>query len=399
MKKERKENAMKEITILGSTGSIGTQSLEVIKENEGFRAFALSAHSNIKLLEEQIRKFAPRFACVTDEAKANELKIKVADTDTKILSGEDGLTEIASKDKADTVITAIVGVAGLKPTMAALENTKRIGLANKETLVTAGDIVMAKAKKTGCEIIPVDSEHSAIFQSLESRANKQDYETEVKKILLTCSGGPFFGKSREELKNVTAKDALKHPNWDMGAKITIDSASLMNKGLEVLEAMHLFDVPLSKIEVLVHRQSIVHSMVEFSDNAVISQMGAPDMKLPIQYAITYPKRLKMTGNELDLTKKPLTFEKPDTDTFGCLKLAYNAGRAGGTMPAVLNGANEAAVALFLNGEIGFLDIERLVGGAMEEYSVKDADSIDAILEADLWAREYVSRNLHKLLKK
>ncbi len=293
---------MKEITILGSTGSIGTQSLEVIEEQKGFHAFALSAHSNIELLEKQIRKFSPRFACVTDEEKAKELKIKVADTDTKILSGESGLVEIAGKPDADTVITAIVGVAGLKPTMAALNSAKRIGLANKETLVTAGDIVMEKARKNGCEIIPVDSEHSAIFQCLEARANKENYHKEVKKILLTCSGGPFFGKKADELKNIKASDALKHPNWSMGAKITIDSASLMNKGLEVLEAKHLFNMPLEKIEVLVHRQSIVHSMVEFSDNAVIAQMGTPDMKLPIQYALTYPERLKMQGNELDLTK-------------------------------------------------------------------------------------------------
>lgn len=387
---------MKEVTILGSTGSIGTQSLEVIEEQEGFHAFALSANSNITLLEKQIRKFRPSFACVTNTEKAKELKIKVADTETKILSGEEGLTEIATNPKADTVITAIVGVAGLKPTMAALDATKRIGLANKETLVTAGDIVMNKAREKSCEIIPVDSEHSAIFQCLDARKNPENYDKEVKRILLTCSGGPFFGKTSDELKDIKASDALKHPNWSMGAKITIDSASLMNKGLEVLEAMHLFSVSLEKIEVLVHRQSIVHSMVEFSDNAVIAQMGTPDMKLPIQYALSYPERLKMSGNELDLTKTPLTFDKPDAKTFKCLPLAILAGKTGETMPAVLNGANEAAVGAFLDGKIGFLDIAELVSGAMENHKVNKADSIDVILDADRWAREYVTSKMHTL---
>ena len=389
-------NRLKKITILGSTGSIGAQSLEVIDDKKGFRAFALSAHSNIKLLEEQIRKFKPEFACVTDEVKAKELKISVADTDTKVLTGKDGLTEIASNPNADTVITAIVGVAGLEPTMAALESTKRIGLANKETLVTAGELVMKKARENGCEIIPVDSEHSAVFQCMSARVNDKNYDEEVKRIILTCSGGPFFGKTEEELKNITAKDALKHPNWDMGAKITIDSASLMNKGLEVLEAKHLFGVPFDKIEVLVHRQSIVHSMVEFCDNAIISQMGTPDMKLPIQYALTYPERLEMTKNELDLTKTPLTFEKPDMDTFRCLPLAIRAGKIGGTMPAVLNGANEAAVALFLNGKIGFLDIAELVCCAMEEHKKQEVNSVLDVLSADAWAREYVLSKMHKL---
>ncbi len=387
---------MKKITILGSTGSIGTQSLEVIDGKKGFRAFALSAHSNIKLLEEQIRKFKPEFACVTDEVKAKELKISVADTDTKVLTGKDGLTEIASNPNADTVITAIVGVAGLEPTMAALDSAKRIGLANKETLVTAGELVMKKARENGCEIVPVDSEHSAVFQCMSARVNDKNYDEEVKRIILTCSGGPFFGKTEEELKNITAKDALKHPNWDMGAKITIDSASLMNKGLEVLEAKHLFGVPFEKIEVLVHRQSIVHSMVEFCDNAIISQMGTPDMKLPIQYALTYPERLEMTKNELDLTKTPLTFEEPDMDTFRCLPLAIKAGKIGGTMPAVLNGANEAAVALFLNGKIGFLDIAELVCCAMEEHKKQEVKCVSDVLSADAWAREYVLSKMHKL---
>ena len=387
---------MKNIVILGATGSIGTQSLEVIEENEGFRAFALSAHSNIALLETQIRKFRPRFACVTDEAKAAELKIKTADTDTEILSGEKGLTQIASHPEADTVITGIVGIAGLVPTLAAVKAKKRIGLANKETLVTAGSLVMEQANLHGAEIIPVDSEHSAIFQCLAARVNRKDYDSELKRILLTASGGPFFGKTRDELKHITAAQALRHPNWSMGAKITVDSATMMNKGLEVIEAKHLFGVSFDKISVLVHRQSIVHSMVEFADNAVIAQMGAPDMKLPIQYAITYPKRLPMRGNELDLTKAPLTFAPADTKTFRCLPLAVSAGKAGGTMPAVLNGANEAAVELFLNGKIGFLAIADLVEGAMNDHTNIAKPNLGDIFDADKWAREYVYAKMHTL---
>lgn len=387
---------MKHIAILGATGSIGTQSLEVMEEQEGFRAFALSAHSNTSLLEQQVRKHRPRFACVTDENKAADLKIKINDTDTKVLSGIEGLEEIASHPDVDTVITGIVGIAGLKPTMAAVRSGKRIGLANKETLVTAGDIVMDCAKKTGSEIIPVDSEHSAIFQCIAARANKENYEAEVKRIILTASGGPFFGKTKEELKNITVADALNHPNWSMGAKITVDSASLMNKGLEVLEAKALFGLPLEKVSVLVHRQSIVHSMVEFCDNAIIAQMGTPDMKLPIQYALTYPARLSMRGNELDLTKKPLTFEPVDTDTFRCLALAIKAGNIGGTMPTVLNGANEVAVSKFLKGEIGFLEIADLVELAMDAHKTVKNPALEDIENADHWAREYVLSNLHKL---
>lgn len=387
---------MKNIAILGATGSIGTQSLEVMEEQEGFRAFALSAHSNIELLEQQVRKFRPRFACVTDEKKAADLKIKLNDTDTKVLAGIKGAEEIASHPEVDTVITGIVGIAGLFPTIAAVRAGKRIGLANKETLVTAGDIVMWEANKSGSEIIPVDSEHSAIFQCIAARVNQENYDGEVKRIILTASGGPFFGKTKEELKNITVEDALNHPNWSMGAKITVDSASLMNKGLEVLEAKALFDLPLEKVSVLVHRQSIVHSMVEFSDNAIIAQMGTPDMKLPIQYALSYPARLSMRGNELDLTKKPLTFEPVDTDTFRCLALSIKAGNLGGTMPTVLNGANEIAVSKFLKGEIGFLDIADAVELAMDAHKVIENPTLADIEAADLWAREYVLSNLHKL---
>ena len=387
---------MKNVVILGSTGSIGTQSLEVIEEKQGFLVLAISGNSNIKLLEEQVRKFHPKFVAVPDTEKAKELEIKIKDTDTKVLSGKESLEQIASLSDADVVITGIVGIAGLLPTLAAVKAGKRIGLANKETLVTAGDIVMSTAERTGAEIIPVDSEHSAIFQCMAARVNDKNYDNELKRILLTASGGPFFGKTKDELRNVKAADALRHPNWSMGAKITVDSATLMNKGLEVLEAKSLFSVPLSKVDVLVHRQSIVHSMVEFCDNAVIAQLGVPDMKLPIQYALTYPERLTMGDNALDLTKMPLTFEYADSDTFKCLSLAYRAGEAGGTLPTVLNGANEAAVALFLEGKIGFLDIGDIVEMAMNEHIIIKNPQIQDILDADLWAREYVFGNLHKI---
>ena len=387
---------MKNVVILGSTGSIGTQSLEVISEKGGFSVLAISGNSNIELLEKQARQYNPRFVAVPNEERAKELGIKIKDTDTKVLSGKESLEYIASLPEADIVITGIVGIAGLLPTLAAVKAGKRIGLANKETLVTAGGIVMSTAKESGAEIIPVDSEHSAIFQCMAACVNKENYDSELKRILLTASGGPFFGKTKEELKNMKASDALRHPNWSMGAKITVDSASLMNKGLEVLEAKSLFDVSLSKVDVLVHRQSIVHSMVEFCDNAVIAQLGVPDMKLPIQYALTYPERLSMNDNALDLTKTPLTFEKADTDTFKCLALAYKAGEAGGTMPTVLNGANEAAVALFLDGKIGFLDIGDIVERAMSDHKIIEKPQIRDILAADLWAREYVTANLHKL---
>lgn len=387
---------MKNVVILGSTGSIGTQSLEVIEEKEGFSVLAISGNSNIELLENQARKFKPKFVVMPDEKKASELKIKLKDEKVSVLSGKESLEEIAALPEADTVITGIVGIAGLLPTLSAVGAGKRIGLANKETLVTAGDIVMDSAKKTGAEIIPVDSEHSAIFQCMAARVNDKDYDKELKRILLTASGGPFFGKNKDELKNITKKEALKHPNWTMGAKITIDSATLMNKGLEVLEAKSLFDVPLSKVDVLVHRQSIVHSMVEFSDNAVIAQLGVPDMKLPIQYALTYPKRLSMSDNALDLTKHTLTFDEPDKETFKCLTLAYRAGEIGGTMTTVLNGANEVAVGLFLEDKIKFLDIANIVEMAMDNHKTIKNPTVWDILETDRWAREYVNTNLHRL---
>ena len=387
---------MKNVVILGSTGSIGTQSLEVIEEKEGFSVLAISGNSNIELLENQARKFKPKFVVMPDEKKASELKIKLKDEKVSVLSGKESLEEIAALPEADTVITGIVGIAGLLPTLSAVGAGKRIGLANKETLVTAGDIVMDSAKKTGAEIIPVDSEHSAIFQCMAARVNDKDYDKELKRILLTASGGPFFGKNKDELKNITKKEALKHPNWTMGAKITIDSATLMNKGLEVLEAKSLFDVPLSKVDVLVHRQSIVHSMIEFSDNAVIAQLGVPDMKLPIQYALTYPKRLSMSDNALDLTKHTLTFDEPDKETFKCLTLAYRAGEIGGTMTTVLNGANEVAVGLFLEDKIKFLDIANIVEMAMDNHKTIKNPTVWDILETDRWAREYVNTNLHRL---
>jgi len=387
---------LKNIVILGSTGSIGTQSLDIIRDNKGFRAFALSAHSNIELLEKQVREFSPEYVCVTDRKKYEELKIKIKDTNTKVLFGEDGLEEIAGTPFAETVITGIVGIAGLKPTLAAVDTKKRIGLANKETLVTAGELVMERAKVSGAEIIPVDSEHSAVFQSLASRVNPDGFDKEVKSIILTASGGPFFGKTRDELKNITVKEALRHPNWSMGAKITVDSATLMNKGLEIIEAKHLFNVPFEKISVLVHRQSIVHSMVEFADNAIIAQMGTPDMKLPIQYALTYPERLTMKDNRLDLTKTPLTFDNPDMETFECLKLAISAGKMGGTAPVVLNGANEAAVELFLNEKIGFIDIAEVIKGALSNHKNIKNPNLSEIFDADKWAREYVISNVHKL---
>lgn len=387
---------MKNVVILGATGSIGTQSLEVIEEKQGFRAYALSGNSNLVLLEQQTRKFKPKFVALPDEEKARDFALRIKDTDTKVLSGKESLEQIASLPEADIVITGIVGIAGLLPTLAAVKAGKRIGLANKETLVTAGDIVMKTAQQTGAEIIPVDSEHSAVFQCMAARVNKDNYESELKRIILTASGGPFFGKTKDQLKEITKKEALKHPNWSMGAKITTDSATLMNKGLEVLEAKSLFGVPLSKVDVLVHRQSIVHSMVEFADNAVIAQLGVPDMKLPIQYALTYPERLTMSDNALDLTKTPLTFEKADMETFKCLALAYKAGDVGGTTPTVLNGANEAAVELFLNDKIGFLDIGDIVEMAMNDHKVIKSPEISDILAADLWSREYVRQNIHKL---
>ena len=374
------------ITIIGSTGSIGTQTLDIARTCPGIKVLGLSAYSNIELLEEQAREFKPEIVCVIKPDAAKELAVKLADTSVKVVSGEKGLIEVATVRDAKTVVTAVVGISGLKPTEAAIRAGKNIALANKETLVTAGHIITALAKEYGVDILPVDSEHSAIFQSLQGCAARK----EIKKILLTASGGPFFGKKRDELTQITPAQALKHPNWDMGAKVTIDSSTLVNKGLEVIEAKWLFGVDVSQIEVLVHRQSVVHSMVEFVDNGVIAQLGAPDMRLPIQYAITYPKRMPMTRNELDFTKYPtLTFDKPDTDTFIALKLAFEAGKKGGNLPCVFNSADEVAVELFLKEKIGYLEISELIQNAMENVPWIENPTLDEIFETDKAAREFV----------
>ena len=372
------------ISVLGSTGSIGTQTLEIAREYKGISIEAMSAHSNIDLLEKQAREFKPKLVCVTSEEKARDLKIKLADTDIRVVSGKDGLNEAATIDSAKTVVTAVVGISGLEPTIEAIKAKKNIALANKETLVTGGHIVTRLAKDNGIKILPVDSEHSAIFQSLQGCNDKR----EIKNILLTASGGPFFGKTREELKNITPADALKHPNWNMGAKVTIDSSTLVNKGLEVIEAKWLFGT--ENIKVLVHRQSVVHSMVEFVDNGVIAQLGAPDMRLPIQYALTYPNRLPMKNNELDLIKYSLlTFEEPDMDTFYALRLAFEALKDGGIKPTVFNSADEAAVELFMKGKLSYLGISEAIEKAMREIKNIDNPDIDTIFEADRLAREIV----------
>lgn len=378
-------NTEHNIAIIGSTGSIGTQTLEVVDAYPNIKVHAISAQSNIELLEKQIRKYKPKIAAVGDCEKAKDLKIRVADTDVKIVSGDDGLLEAATVKDADLLVTAVVGIAGLAPTVEAIKQKKNIALANKETLVTGGHIVTKLCSEYNTQILPVDSEHSAIFQSMRG-FDKGD----IKRIILTASGGPFFGKTKKELENVTPSDALKHPNWNMGAKVTIDSSTLVNKGLEVIEAKWLFGVDASKIRVLVHRQSVVHSMVEYADNGVIAQLGAPDMKLPIQYAITYPKRLPMTGNELDFTKYcNLTFEEPDTDTFYALKLAYDAAKIGGSLPTVFNSADEAAVELFRKGKISYLDITRLISEAMSSIKNIENPTIEQIFETDREARRFV----------
>ena len=380
------------ISILGSTGSIGRQTLDII-DNLGLPVAALTAGSNAERMAQQCRKYRPKLAVMSTEAAAEELKTKIADLPTEIMWGEEGLIAAATIPEADCIITAVVGMVGLKPTLAAIRAHKRIGLANKETLVCAGQLVMAEAKKYNAEIIPVDSEHSAIFQCLMGCNNKR----EVKRILLTCSGGPFYGKSKEELGIVTKADALKHPNWKMGAKITIDCATLMNKGLEVIEAMRLYDLPLEQVDVLIHRQSIVHSMVEFTDGAVMAQLGAPDMRLPIQLAMTYPERSATPVDFLDLTTcGALTFAHPDMAAFPCLKLARDCAAKGGTACPAMNGANEEAVALFLNDEIGFYDIYDLVSRAVEVVPFIADPTLEEILEADRLAREAVRNfmNLH-----
>ena len=373
------------ISLLGSTGSIGRQSLEVIQAC-GMKVGALTANSNVARMEEQARQFQPELAVMMDEQAAADLKVRLADTPVRVVGGLEGLLEAAELPKADTVITAVVGMVGLRPTMAAIREGKRIALANKETLVCAGQLVTEEARDYGAKILPVDSEHSALFQSLQGCKDRG----EVKRLILTCSGGPFFGKTRKELEGMTREDALQHPNWSMGAKITVDSATLMNKGLEFIEAMHLYQMPPEKISIVVHRESIVHSLVEYCDNAMIAQMGTPDMRLPIQYALTWPERVVGPATPLDLCScGPLTFAQPDTETFQCLALALEAAKTGGTAGAILNGANEAAVALFLEGKIGFLDIADRVRRAMEQVKVIADPSMTQVLEADAAAREAV----------
>lgn len=379
------------LSILGSTGSIGTQALEVVRDLKGIfdiDVIAVSGNSNIDLLESQIREFNPKYAAVSDEQAAKRLEIAVADTGCKVLSGRDGLCYIAAQTDADMVLSSIVGFAGLVPTMNAIAAGKDIALANKETLVTAGSLFMDAIKKSGVRLLPVDSEHCAIFQSLKSGRHR-----EVRKILLTASGGPFFGKERKELKNVRKEQALKHPNWSMGAKITIDSSTLMNKGLEVLEAHWLFNVDIDNIKVVVQRESIIHSMVEFNDKSVIAQMSVPSMKHPIQYAFTYPNRLSSPDKEVDFAKlAKLTFAEPDEKTFRCLALAKTAGREGGIMPTVMNAANEAAVSRFLNDEIGFLDIADIVERAMSNFDNIKNPSLDDIIAADAEVRQRLGKS-------
>ena len=381
---------MKKIAILGSTGSIGTQTLEIVREQGGLEVVALAAGRNTKLMEAQVREFRPKIACMWDEEAGRLLKEAVADLDTKIVCGMDGLLEIAVMPEAEMLVTAIVGMIGIRPTIAAIESGKDIALANKETLVTAGHIIMPLAAKMGVSILPVDSEHSAIFQSLQG----QDKEG-IDKILLTASGGPFRGKKREELVNMTAADALKHPNWSMGRKITIDSASLVNKGLEVIEAKWLFDVSLDQVQVLIQPQSILHSAVQFKDGAVIGQMGLPDMKLPIQYALFYPKRLPMQNNQVDFYELAnMTFEKPDMETFEGLAMAYEASRIGGSMPTVFNAANEKAVALFLDNKIRFLQIYELIRASMENHKVVENPTVEQILAAEAECYEFIKSKLN-----
>lgn len=369
---------MKTIAVLGATGSIGTQTLEVARANKDIKVAALAAGRNIRLLEAQIREFQPRTAAVWEEKDAQALRTAVRDLDVKIVSGMEGLLEVCTLPEVEIVVTAIVGMIGIRPTIAAIQAGKDIALANKETLVTAGHIIMPLAEQCGVKILPVDSEHSAIFQSLNGEDPQQ-----IHKLLITASGGPFRGRKREELKNVRVEDALKHPNWSMGQKITIDSATLVNKGLEVMEARWLFGMDLDRIQVVVQPQSVIHSMVEFTDGAVIAQLGTPDMKLPIQYALYYPQRRFLAGDRLDFARlAQITFEEPDTDTFLGLPLAYRAARAGGSMPTVFNAANEKAVSKFLHREIGFTDIYEIITECMEAHRIRQNPSVEEILEAE-----------------
>ena len=376
---------MKKIAILGSTGSIGTQTLEIVREQKDICVRALAAGNNIDLLEQQIREFHPVLASVQSEEKAADLRQRLRDMDIKIVSGMDGLIEVATEPQAEILVTAVVGMLGLRPTVEAIKAKKTIALANKETLVTAGHLIMPLAKECGVPILPVDSEHSAIFQSLNGEPKGR-----IEKILLTASGGPFRGKTREQLQNIQVEDALKHPNWSMGRKITIDSSTLVNKGLEVMEAKWLFGVDLDQIQVIVHPQSIIHSAVQYVDGAVIAQLGTPDMKLPIQYALFYPDRRPMPGRRLDFYElAQVTFEKPDMETFYGLKLAYDAQRIGGSMPTVYNAANEKAVGLFLDRKIAYLQIPELIQEAMEQHKVIDNPNVEEILETEASVYSYI----------
>ncbi|WP_024865394.1 1-deoxy-D-xylulose-5-phosphate reductoisomerase [Butyrivibrio sp. FCS014] len=378
---------MRKIVLLGSTGSIGTQTLDVVRNNSSeLEVVGLAANSRVADVEKQVREFHPRYVCMYEADAAKELQEKISDTGIKVLSGMDGLLEIVSVPEADTVLTAVVGMIGIRPTIRAIESGKDIALANKETLVCAGHIIMPLAKEKGVQMLPVDSEHSAIFQSLNGEPKDK-----IEKILLTASGGPFRGKTRAELENMTAADALKHPNWDMGPKVTIDSSSLVNKGLEVMEAKWLFGVDLDRIQVLVHPQSIVHSGVQFTDGAVIAQLGVPDMKLPIQYALFYPDRRPMAEKRLDLFELgSLTFEKPDTETFRGLKLAYDSAGIGGSMPTVFNAANEMAVKRFLKGDIRYLEIYDMIEEAMQHHDRIENPDVAAILEAEAETYRFLS---------
>ena len=378
--------SMKKIAILGSTGSIGTQTLEVVRENGDIEVLALAAGSNITLLEAQIREFGPKLAAVWSEEKARELKSRIRDLDVRVVSGMDGLLEAAAMPEAEILVTAIVGMIGIRPTIEAIKAGKDIALANKETLVTAGHIIMPLAKERGVSILPVDSEHSAIFQSLQGGQQKA-----LHKILLTASGGPFRGKTRAELEEIQVEDALKHPNWEMGKKITIDSSTMVNKGLEVIEAKWLFGVSVDQVEVVVQPQSIIHSMVEYADGAIIAELGTPDMKLPIQYALYYPERRYLPGKRLDFSLlSQITFEKPDLEPFYGLKLAFEAGRKGGSLPTVLNAANEAAVAMFLERKIKYLQIPEMIRCCMERHHNIADPTVEQILETEQETYAYIA---------
>ena len=376
---------MRRIAVLGSTGSIGTQTLEVVENNSDMEITALAAGSNIRLLEEQIRRFRPKVAAVWSEERAAELKDRVADLDVRVEAGLDGLIAVATEASAQVVVTAVVGMIGIRPTIAAIQAGKDIALANKETLVTAGHLIIPMVRERGVRLLPVDSEHSAIFQCLNG-----EHGNRIHKILLTASGGPFRGKTREEMKNIQVEDALKHPNWSMGQKITIDSSTMVNKGLEVMEARWLFGVEMDQVQVVVQPQSIIHSMVEFEDGVVMAQLGTPDMKLPIQYALCWPERRPMGGERLDFWKlAEIRFEKPDFDNFPGLSLAYEAGRTGGSLPTVFNAANERAVSMFLNRKIGYLTITDIIESAMRRHTVIPNPSVEQILEAEQDTYDYI----------